>query len=196
MLKKMANYSKHEGKRKGSVVYVHDNFVYSRKLVCSTRVLLRCVKYQNSLCKGAATIHKANDTCELIHIHNHTHDGDEINTQRFKNELKEAAGDTTDSLRNVYNRIAAKHPLEITSQCPYKKVVSTMRRRREKKVASQQISRKQCSICLDEIEDSWVFQPCGHGRFCDTCSDRVLGETQTCAICRGNVTGKMQIFLD
>ena len=50
-----------------------------------------------------------------------------------------------------------------------------------------------CSICYTR-ERTHAILPCGHGGFCEACSDRVVRRAR-CPTCRGSVEGNIRIFL-
>ena len=190
----MSTYTKTEGRRKGTVVYINEDFMYCKKKDTKNNIMLRCVNFQKYMCKGTAKIEKQSDLFHVIDRHNHTNEADEVQQLSFKKELKETAIASTDTLREIYNNTAERYPDAVKLICPFKSVVSAMRKRR----GSMQMEKeeKSCGICLEAIRHSFVCVPCGHGRFCDNCIDTLLAEGSHCAICRGEMIGKQQIFID
>ena len=54
-------------------------------------------------------------------------------------------------------------------------------------------ARTKCSLCYTR-ERSHAILPCGHGGFCEACSDRVVRRAR-CPTCRASVEGNIRIFL-
>ena len=53
---------------------------------------------------------------------------------------------------------------------------------------------KNCAICYDPRNGTFVLQPCGHAKTCETCSDRIVKEYKHCPMCRSIVTKYQKIF--
>ena len=51
-----------------------------------------------------------------------------------------------------------------------------------------------CKICFENTDSYWILG-CGHGFFCDKCSQRLLNDKQTCPICRTNITSRNRVFI-
>ncbi|CAF2568521.1 unnamed protein product [Rotaria sp. Silwood2] len=49
-----------------------------------------------------------------------------------------------------------------------------------------------CSICFDGKRD-FLFIPCGHRGFCESCADKILGEQASCPFCRSSISGKQRV---
>jgi hypothetical protein len=59
-------------------------------------------------------------------------------------------------------------------------------------VVSDKVLGIECRICMNDISDSYIFLPCGHGRFDLECA----GKFKLCPVCRRPVDKIQKIFLD
>ena len=53
---------------------------------------------------------------------------------------------------------------------------------------------KNCVVCYDPRNGTFVMLPCGHAKTCETCSDRIVKESKHCPMCRSIVTKYQKIF--
>jgi len=53
--------------------------------------------------------------------------------------------------------------------------------------------RPRCPVCLGDMDSQFATIPCGHV-YCDTCSRAIVQQCR-CAVCRQNVTGRLQTFV-
>ena len=53
---------------------------------------------------------------------------------------------------------------------------------------------KNCVVCYDPRNGTFVLQPCGHAKTCETCSLKIVNESKICPMCRGHVTKYQKIF--
>jgi len=51
-----------------------------------------------------------------------------------------------------------------------------------------------CEECFVAPRDEFALVPCGHARFCESCTNR-LAVMDTCPVCRSNITMVMHIFV-
>ena len=51
-----------------------------------------------------------------------------------------------------------------------------------------------CKICFDG-QACMASLPCGHMVMCPPCSDRIMLDTQTCPLCRAEMTGSLRVWL-
>ena len=52
----------------------------------------------------------------------------------------------------------------------------------------------ECSICFNSRPKSFVFYPCGHATFCETCANRIVIELKKCPTCQNPIIGSCPIF--
>lgn len=50
----------------------------------------------------------------------------------------------------------------------------------------------ECAICYDNPRD-FLFIPCGHRGFCESCADTLIDQNRTCPICRNEITDKQRV---
>ncbi len=53
--------------------------------------------------------------------------------------------------------------------------------------------KEKCSICFDEPVGDFVFVPCGHKRFCDTCVS-IIKSKKSCPICKAKVQSVIKVY--
>ena len=51
-----------------------------------------------------------------------------------------------------------------------------------------------CKICFENTDSYWILG-CGHGFFCEKCSQRLLNDKKPCPICRKNITSRNRAFI-
>ena len=51
-----------------------------------------------------------------------------------------------------------------------------------------------CEVCFVAPREGFALEPCGQGRFCESCTNRVA-VMDTCPVCRSNITMVMRIFI-
>ena len=81
------NYTKMEGSRKNSIVYVCDNYIYAKDKLYKNSLQLRCVQ-RTIGCRGYAVM--IDDVVTMTHEHNHHSSAEAIETRKLKSELKRA----------------------------------------------------------------------------------------------------------
>ena len=96
----MPNFKKIEGKRKGSVHFVHGGFVYTKNNADSLKTRLRCHRWRNG-CKGTTFIQDnhfhLNIKCQ------HEPEMSEVNKRKVESEIKDIAGTTCTPLKQIYD---------------------------------------------------------------------------------------------
>ena len=53
---------------------------------------------------------------------------------------------------------------------------------------------KNCVVCFKQRTGTFVLQPCGHAKTCETCCVKVAEVTKICPLCRGIVTKYQKIY--
>ena len=101
----MSNFEKIEGKRKGSINYVHQGFIYTKNNADSIKTRLRCHRWRDG-CKGTAFIQE-----NTFHVNincSHEPEMSEVKKRKVESEIKNAAGSTCTPLRQIYNKLITK----------------------------------------------------------------------------------------
>ena len=112
----MSNFEKIEGKRKGSINYVHQGFIYTKNNADSIKTRLRCHRWRDG-CKGTAFIQE-----NTFHVNincSHEPEMSEVKKRKVESEIKNAAGSTCTPLRQIYDKLITKdsNTLEIPTLC-------------------------------------------------------------------------------
>ena len=197
----MTSYGKIEGKRKGSIVYVHDNFTYTLHKEIKGEVKVRCVHYRKYLCKASGYINKATDLFTAKDDHNHTSEESEIQMMKFKSELKDTVESSSDTIVNIFREVAKRYSTHVVSQCPLKSLRSMLYKRRKKNISINNTAEEEgdrgnkCSVCLGAREETWALKPCFHA-FCASCSEEVINTCRICPLCRAQTSERLKIFLN
>ena len=101
----MSNFEKIEGKRKGSINYVHQGFIYTKNNADSIKTRLRCHRWRDG-CKGTAFIQE-----NTFHVNincSHEPEMSEGKKRKVESEIKNAAGSTCTPLRQIYDKLITK----------------------------------------------------------------------------------------
>ena len=101
----MSNFEKIEGKRKGSINYVHQGFIYTKNNADSIKTRLRCHRWRDG-CKGTAFIQE-----NTFHVNincSHEPEMSEVKKRKVESEIKNAAGSTCTPLRQIYDKLITK----------------------------------------------------------------------------------------
>ena len=53
---------------------------------------------------------------------------------------------------------------------------------------------KNCIVCYEPRNGTFVLQPCGHAKTCETCSLKIVEESKICPMCRSHVSKYQKIF--
>ena len=53
---------------------------------------------------------------------------------------------------------------------------------------------KNCVVCYEPRKGTFVLQPCGHAKTCETCSLKIVEESKICPLCRSYVSKYQKIF--
>ena len=53
---------------------------------------------------------------------------------------------------------------------------------------------KNCIVCYESRNGTFVLQPCGHAKTCETCSLKIVNESKICPMCRSHVSKYQKIF--
>ena len=149
----MPSFQKIEGKRRGSVNYVHKGFIYLKNVEIDSKIHLRCHRYREG-CKGTAVIQK-----NKFHVYSkclHKSELTEIKKRKIESDIKNTAGSTNLCLKQIYEeRVPAKFSVQ-----SFSKMKTTMMKRRTKDF-------NVCSVCRKN-DVAHIVQPCGH-MFCAFC---------------------------
>ena len=83
-----------------------------------------------------------------------------------------------------------------TNVCGHEKCQTTMKRTVLQKLEETFTLKesKNCVVCFEQRNGTFVLQPYGHAKTCETCCVKVVEETKICPLCRGNVSKYQKIF--
>ena len=121
----MPNLEKIKGKRKGSVNFVHEGFIYTKNNADSLKTRLRCHRWRDG-CKGTAFIQDnhfhLNIKCQ------HEPEMSEVKKRKVESEIKNVAGTTCTPLKQIYD----SHVTIESNIQPFVKLQWSMGKRRKK----------------------------------------------------------------
>ena len=194
-------YEKMEGRRKGSTVYVFQNYIYSVSSKYKENLRLRCIHHKNEVCKGKAILNTSSDSFTVTKLHNHPPDSDQINVIKFKSDLKNIVSSSEGDIPTIYRQVSSKYPEHIVQQLPYRNIKSILHKRRKESqpkndtpVEEDEEPVTRCPVCLGPVQETWAFVPCGHSPFCGSCSGAVIALNNVCPLCRQIVTSRLRVF--
>ena len=121
----MPNFKKIEGKRKGSVHFVHERFIHTKNNADSLKTRLRCHRWRDG-CKGTAFIldnhFHLNNKCQ------HEPEMSEVKKRKVESEIKNIAGTTCTPLKQICD----SHVTIESNIQPFVKLQWAMGKRRKK----------------------------------------------------------------
>ena len=120
----MANFEVVQGSRKGSKIYIHENFQYSVLKTYQTHVRLRCAHYKKFMCGSSAVIKEG--VLTLIKAHNHRDDQLEIAVQGLKNQLKKAVAEGTGIVKDIYEEVLTKYEDQVKDKVKWNNMKSML----------------------------------------------------------------------
>ena len=80
-----------------------------------------------------------------------------------------------------------------TNKCR-KKMKDIISDKVDESFSSNQETAKNCVVCYDQRKGTFALLPCGHAKTCETCCVKIVEETKSCPLCRGNVSKYQKIF--
>ena len=81
---------------------------------------------------------------------------------------------------------------DIAMEKNYKKIIRMIHESMVESGASNQL--KDCVICFKPRKGTFTFIPCGHAKTCETCCNKIVSGSKTCAICRSRVTQFLKVY--
>ena len=123
--------SKKEGKRKGSVLFVHEGFIYTKNNVDSRKTRLKCHRWRDG-CQGTAFI-QDNHFHLNIKCQHEPERSRKVKKRKVESEIKNIAGTTCTSLKQI-------HDSDVTIESnfqPFMKLHWAMGKRRKKKITTR-----------------------------------------------------------
>ena len=48
---------------------------------------------------------------------------------------------------------------------------------------------KECCVCLENLNESYMLYPCGHAQYCKLCAMKL----EQCSLCRKNITDRIKV---
>ena len=109
---KMA-YRQIEGDRRGSILYVHNNFLYSNFRDTEAKNILRCREWRKSNCKGMGSIRKRDDVFTVMHDHSHDVEEKAVSVLEMKHEMKRRAETSNEPIRRIFDEVCATAPQDV-----------------------------------------------------------------------------------
>ena len=148
-LSNFTNYETVTGKRKGSVLYRSNSFLYRRKVIRPETIHLVCQLHKSG-CTASASIKTSTNILTEIKPHNHGPAEHDYELMVFKTKLKEEASKSSASNREVFDSISREYPQEISSRVSYPMVERQMSRRKLELFPRVPRSPSEFALLLDE----------------------------------------------
>lgn len=116
-----------EGNLAGSVVHIdNENYIYKLNKKREAKTYFACIV---KLCKGSVV--EEGTTITSIHAHNHTSDLVQIDSLKFKQELRLRSKNTNDSFKDIFISCEIKYPNGAKATGGLRNLVSLMKRARK-----------------------------------------------------------------
>ena len=148
----MNNYEKIEGKRKGSVNYVSEGFIFVKNLAVKDKIYLRCHRWRDQ-CKGTAEIHSG--FLSIVKKCDHPPEHNAVKRRKTESVIKHTAETTCTSLRQIYDENANENLR------PFPKIVSTLKKRRSTTWPAVPNNSEEFKVALSsdmgKIDDEYFF---------------------------------------
>ena len=129
-LSNLTNYEIVTGRRKGSILYKSNSFLYTKVKATPTTISLICQLRESLGCSASASIKTATNILQELRPHNHEPDAHDYELLVLKNRLKEEASKSPASNREIFNATSRQFPLEVASRVSFPQVVRQMSRRK------------------------------------------------------------------
>ena len=126
----LTNFEIVSGRRKGSILYKSNSFLYYKGKTTPTNLSLVCQLRKSLGCSGSASIKTSTNILQELIPHNQEPDAHGYELMVLKNSLKEEASKTPASNREVFNATSRQFPPEVASQVSFPQVVRQMSRRK------------------------------------------------------------------
>ena len=146
------NFETVTGRRKGSVLYKSNSFLYVKKWTKPAAIHLVC-QLRRSGCPATASIKRSSNILNELKPHNHGPSEHDYELMVLKNELKEEAAKSSASNREVFDSISRQFPPEVASRVSFPKVVRQMTRRKLESFPRQPRSPSDFAELLNENSD-------------------------------------------
>lgn len=92
------------GKKKGSLLYVHDDYMYYKDTRCEN--IFRCNTRRTSKCRGAIVIEK--DEVEILNTHNHAKSPSITLQHDMKQEMLKLSRETCKDLKEIFDSVCRR----------------------------------------------------------------------------------------
>ena len=129
-LSNLTSYEIVTGRRKGSILYKSNSFLYTKVKATPTTISLICQLRESLGCSASASIKTATNILQELRPHNHEPDAHDYELLVLKNRLKEEASKSPASNREIFNATSRQFPLEVASRVSFPQVVRQMSRRK------------------------------------------------------------------
>ena len=123
-------YLKIEGERRGSIVYVHNDFLYTNFRETDLKKVVRCRDWKKSNCKGMGFIRKNDDRFITTIEHSHNSDVNMVSILKMKSEMKTRAEGTNEPLRRIFDQVCSSFPEDVATRISFNQVENTLYKRR------------------------------------------------------------------
>ena len=81
-------YRQIEGDRRGSILYVHNKFLYTYFRDTDAKKILSCREWRKSNCNDMGSIRKRDDVFTVMHGHSHDAEKKNVCILEMKHEMK------------------------------------------------------------------------------------------------------------
>ena len=149
----MNNYEKIEGRRKGSVNYVSEVFIFVKNSAVKDKIYLRCYRWHDQ-CKGTAELN-----CGFLSIVkkcDHPPEHNAVQRRKTESVIKDTAGTTCTSFGQIYYQNANENVR------PFTKNVSTLKKRRSTTLPAVPNNSEEFKVALStdmwKIDDNHFFR--------------------------------------
>jgi len=114
-----------EGKRKGSQLYVYNNYIYYADKRYNN--IYRCSKRKSEKCP--AVLNKEGDSYSLKHKHNHSKEQYIVEIHKMKKEMIRLSKETTKSFKHIFDTVCSTN-LRVAPYISYNNMKSILSRHR------------------------------------------------------------------
>ena len=121
-------YRQIEGDRRGSILYEHNNFLYSNFRNTETKKILRCREWRKSNCKGMGSIRKRDYVFTVMQDHSHDVEEKAVSVFEMKHEMKRRAETSNEPIRRIFDEVCATAPPDVSIS--FNQVENTLYKRR------------------------------------------------------------------
>lgn len=92
------------GKKKGSLLYIHDDYVYCKDHRCDS--IFRCNTRRTTRCRGALSVE--NDNVQIMETHNHPKSPFIMLQLQMKEEMLKLSRETCTDLKEIFDSVCRK----------------------------------------------------------------------------------------